>query len=75
MAHEHTARVGQFHAVARPVEQPRADALFEPRQLLGERRLRQAKLLAGARERCRLGDRKEDAKLMQCHGAPASGGT
>ena len=67
VAQQHAAGVGQFHAVAGAVEQAGADAVLQPRQLLRQRRLREAQLLAGAGERRGLGDGEEYAKLMKRH--------
>ncbi len=67
MTQQDPARIGQFHAVARAVEQSGADAVLQPRQLLRQRRLSEAELLAGAGKRRRLRDGEEDAKLMQRH--------
>ena len=70
MAHQHLAGVGEHHAVVAAVEQAGADAFLELGELLGERGLGEAELLAGLRQRRRLRHRHENAKLMQGHLGP-----
>jgi hypothetical protein len=68
MAQQHPPGNGQHHAILGAVEKSGADAFFEARQLLRQRRLRETEELAGSRQRFRLRDGEEDAKLMKGHG-------
>src|SRR5579885_3317718 len=61
------ADVRQADAAAKPVEEARAEFIFELEDLLRQRGLRNMGLFRGAREAARLGDRAEVAKLMEFH--------
>ena len=61
------ARVRQLHLIKPAVEQLGPDFLFQLRQLLRQCRLGEPELLGRLGEGCRLGNRAEDAQLMQVH--------
>ena len=62
---QHGARRGQPHPVAAAVQQRRADDLFQPPDLLAERRLGDEQPLCGVGEGARLGDRDEIPQMPQ----------
>ncbi len=74
MVQQQAAGIGQHHIFMSALEQPRADAVLQARQLLRERWLGEAELLAGARQGRGLRDREEDTQLMEGHyGSSLSG--
>ena len=61
------ARVGQADGAAEAVEQARAQFALQFEDLLGERRLRDMRLLGGTAEGAGFGDGAEVAKLVEFH--------
>ena len=62
---QHGACRRELHPVAVAVQQPGADELFQPPDLLAERGLRDVQPLRGAGEGARLGDRGEIPQVPQ----------
>ena len=62
---QHGARRRELHPVAVAVQQPGADELFQPPDLLAERGLGDEQPLRGAGEGARLGDRDEVPQMPQ----------
>jgi hypothetical protein len=62
---QHGARRRQLHAVAAAVQQPGADDLFQPMDLLAEGRLGDEQPLGGAGEGACVGDRDEVPQVPQ----------
>ncbi len=67
LAQEKTARVGQFHLLGGAPEKGTADLRLELRELLGQGRLGQPKLLGGPRQGFRVRDRPKNPDLVQGH--------
>jgi hypothetical protein len=71
---QHLARLGQADRPAslRALDQPVADALLEDRDLLADRRLREAEARGGAAERALTRDRPQRGEVTELDAGPAT---